>query len=58
MVSLHTWHSYGKKAMLTSFNVLIFLDAVDLRNSLKSSSGQTVNLLELEMFVQFYKYID
>lgn len=37
----HTCDSYGKKAMLISFNVLIFFAAQDLHNSLNSSSGQT-----------------
>lgn len=40
-VQLHTWHSYGKNAMLISFNVLILRAAVDLHRSLNSSSGHT-----------------
>lgn len=40
--AIHTWHSYGKNAMLISFNVLIFRAAVDLQRSLNSSSGHTV----------------
>lgn len=38
-----TWHSYGRKAMLISFKVLIFLAAHDLHSSLNSSSGQTAD---------------
>lgn len=36
-----TWLSYGRKAMLISFKVLIFRAAQDLHNSLNNSSGQT-----------------
>lgn len=37
----HTWHSYGRKAMLISFKVLILRAAIDLQISLNSSSGHT-----------------
>lgn len=39
----HTWHSYGRKAMLISFKVLTLRAAIDLQISLNSSSGQTEN---------------
>ena len=41
LASLFTWDSYGKKAMLISLRVLIFLAASDLQISLNSSSGHT-----------------
>lgn len=40
----HTWHSYGRKAMLISFMVLILRAAIDLQMSLNISSGQTACL--------------
>lgn len=36
-----TWLSYGRKAMLISFNVFIFLAAGDLHSSLNNSSWHT-----------------
>lgn len=51
----HTCDSYGKKAMLISFKVLIFFAAHDLHSSLKSSSGQTAVQQLHNIFIGTYK---
>lgn len=45
MLRQRTWHSYGRKAMLISFIVLMRRAAIDLQISLNISSGQTAQIL-------------
>lgn len=52
-----TWHSYGRKAILISFRVLIFLAAHDLQSSLNNSSGQTKCIETLVRSFVFFIYV-